>query len=570
MAEEPKSPPTNTAAIPEATLTSRRRLSVIWIIPLIAAIIAGWLVYRSYAERGPQVEISFNSADGVEASKTKIKFKDVDVGTVNSVTISEDLSHIRITAEMVKGSENLLRENTRFWIVRPRVGVGGVSGLSTLVSGAYIAIDPGEGGERSEFTGIEEPPLIGSDVPGKSFVLKAPTLGSIARGAPIYYRGIEVGQVLGFELDEDARDLVVHIFVRSPHDALVSENTRFWNASGIRVVTSGSNIELDIASFQSILIGGIEFDTPVTSRTNDPAAEGHEFALYSNRQSVDQAEFARRVPFLTFFDGSLRGLKPNAPVEFRGIRVGTVTDISIRVDRADKTIRIPVALELEPGRLIAVSDTTEEDLTDEQIYRNMDDLVQRGLRAQLETANLLTGDLFVSLEFHQDLRTASLNMDDTHPVIPSIPTQLEALTEYIDSMLKQVSSLNFDELAQSINRSVTAIEGTLSGAETQQVVSNVTETIAELRTLLGALNSDLPPLMVDLRQAADAATSTLEQAQTTLGNANGMVSTESPLRYDLAQTLVELRGAARSIRVFADYLERNPDALIRGRGVSGR
>lgn len=569
-ASDANNPDVSQPTPPEAALASRRRLSVIWMIPIVAAVIAGWLVYRSYAELGPTIEIAFNTADGVEAGKTKVKFKDVDVGTVESVSISDDLSHILLTAEMAKGAENYLRDNTRFWIVRPRIGVGGVTGLGTLISGAYIAIDPGDGEPAYSFTGTEEPPLIGSDVPGTSYVLRAPTLGSIARGAPVYFRGVEVGQVSGYELDEDGRELIVHIFVRAPHDGLVRDNTRFWNASGIRLATSGGGVELEIASLQSILMGGIEFDTPVSALDNQPAEEGHEFALYSSERNVEQTEFARQVPFLTFFDGSLRGLSPGAPVEFRGIRIGSVTDISIRSDLMDGRIQIPVALVLEPDRLIALDETDTDELSDAEIYENMARFVRRGLRAQLETANLLTGDLLVSLEIHNNVPPTELDMNDTYPVIPTVPTDLEALTASLDTVLKQVANLQLDELSTNLNKTVLAIEETYAGPEAREAFTTLETTMSDLQGLIGALRGEVPPLLVELRSAAESASSALSQARSTLVNANGVVSADSPLRYDLAQTLSELRGAARSIRVFADYLERHPDALIRGRGAGAR
>ncbi len=559
-------------SVPEAQLTSRRRLSVIWVIPIVAAIIAGWLVYKAYSEQGPKVEISFGTADGVEAGKTKIKYKDVDVGTVETVTIAEDLSHIKVSAEMAVGTKDFLRENTRFWIVKPRVGVGGVSGLGTLISGAYIAIDPGDGEPVESFEGVEEPPLIGSDVPGTSFVLRASTLGSISRGAPIYYRGVEVGQVLGYELDEEGSDLIVHIFVGSPHDKLVTDNTRFWNASGIRVGTDGGGVQLDVASLQSILVGGIQFDTPVSGVASPPAQDGHEFALFPDRESINQAQIKRKVPFLTYFDGSIRGLSAGSTVEFRGIRLGTVTDISLRADPSSGKVEIPVALVLEPDRLMGIDQdiSEQEDQSNEQIYSNFSSFVERGLRAQLETANLITGDLYISLEFHKDVPPAELGMDDTYPVIPSVPTQLEALTASVDSVLKQIANLHLDQLVDNINTTVLALKDTYAGDDAKQSFDNLDKTMASVEALVSELQGEVPPLMGDLKQAAADASSALNQARTTLANANDIVASDSPIIYDLGQTLSELRGAARSIRVFADYLERQPDALIRGRGVNSR
>src|SRR3954447_10139367 len=337
---------------PPAASKKRRGISLVWVIPIVGALIGGLLAYKAYTDQGPTITISFQTAEGLEAGKTKLRYLDIEVGTVQSVVIGTDLKHILVTAEMVAGAEHYLRQDTTFWIVKPRIGVGGVSGLGTLLSGAYIGLAPGEGASERSFTGLEQPPPISANVPGREFVLTAPTLGSVSPGAPIYYRGLDIGQVLTYQLAENAREIDIKVFVREPFTNLIRSASRFWNASGIDVSTGAGGIDVQVASLQALLVGGIEVDSPIGLEDAEIAQPETQFPLYANRRALAQAQFTDKVPFLVYFDGSVRGLNPGAPVEFRGIAVGTVTSVQLEFDPATSRIRIPVTIEIEPQRII--------------------------------------------------------------------------------------------------------------------------------------------------------------------------------------------------------------------------
>src|SRR4051812_20282112 len=315
--------------LPEAEIKKRRGISIVWLIPLVAALIGAFLAYKAYTSQGPTITIAFASAEGLEAGKTKIRYLDVEVGTVQSVVIGTDLKHILVTAEMVAGADQYLRQDTTFWIVKPRIGAGGVSGLGTLLSGAYIGLAPGEGAAARSFTGLEQPPPLDANVAGRQYQLTATDLGSVSRGAPILYRGLDIGQVLDYRLAPDKSGLDVSIFVNAPYSDLVRTTSRFWNASGIGVSTSASGVAVEVGSLQSLIVGGIEFDTPQETGTSAAADAGASFPLYSSKSALAQAQFTQKVPFLVDFDGSVRGLSPGAPVEFRGIRVGVVTSVNL-------------------------------------------------------------------------------------------------------------------------------------------------------------------------------------------------------------------------------------------------
>lgn len=537
-----------------------RGYSIVWLIPLVAGLIALFLAFDAWRRQGPTITITFDTAEGLEAGQTKVRYLDVEVGTVERVAIGEDLKHIVVTARMVPGAASYLRDATKFWIVRPRVGVGGVSGLGTLLSGAYIGVEPGEGEAAWEFAGLEEPPQISATVPGRRYTLRADTLGSVSRGAPIYYRGLEVGQVLGYDLIDEARAIDVGIFVEAPYADLVRTNSRFWNASGISLTTGAGGIALEVSTVQSLLVGGIEFDTPPSSVPTDVAPAGAMFALFDSRGAVTQAQFTERIPFLVYFDGSVRGLNPGAPVEFRGFRLGSVSEVRLEVDPSSQRVRIPVMLELEPQRLQSYGTNAHSTEGHPLIAQ----LVRQGLRAQLTTGNLLTGELYVDLVMEPDAPAAELDMSGPIPVIPSVPATLEALQASVTQILDKIAGLPIEDLATSLANTARGLEGIVASPDLQAALKALPPALAQLQATLAEIEGNAGPLLASLRTSAETAAATMTSARQTLGPGSRLVD-------DLESMTEELTRAARSIRLFADYLDRHPEALIRGRtGAAGR
>ncbi|MEK0083530.1 intermembrane transport protein PqiB [Benzoatithermus flavus] len=552
---------------PEARVRRRRGISLVWIIPLVAALVAGFLAWQSWMSQGPTVTITFETAEGLEAGKTKVKYRDVDVGTVETVSIGPDLQHITVTASMVPGAAPYLRTGTRFWIVRPRIGVGGVSGLGTLLSGAYIEVEPGDGDPARQFTGLEEPPPIRSSVPGRRFVLTADTLGSVSRGAPVTYRGVEVGQVLGYELAQE-HGIDVTVFIRAPYDDLVRTNTRFWNASGFSLTTNSQGVSLDVASLQSLLIGGIEFETPPAAVPTAVAEAGTRFQLFASQSAASQAAFTEKVPFLVYFDGSVRGLHPGASVEFRGLKLGQVTEVRLEYDEATQRIRIPVLLELEPQRLAEYGTTI---LPEPENFGLMSRLVQQGLRAQLATGNILTGELFVDLVFVPDAPPAGLDTSGTVPVIPSVPNTLEALQASLTQILNKLASLPLDQLVASLTSTAKRLEQVVDSPDVKQAMQSLSASMAQLKETIARIDREGGPVLASLKASADAAAATLRQAETTMSSLQRTLGPNSVFTNNVEDAMQELTRAARSIRVFSDYLERHPEALIRGKaGTAAR
>jgi paraquat-inducible protein B len=532
--------------LPEATVKRRGLFSPIWLIPIIAAAVGGWLAFKTISEKGPTIKITFSEVSGVEVGKTQIKVKDLTAGVVTDVELSDDLSTITLTAEMVALAGRHLNEDTRFWIVRPRFSASGVTGLDTLLSGAFIQMDPGGGEPTTVFDGLETPPQITSDVPGKEFILKSEDLGSLTPGSPIYFRGLRVGQVLSFELNADAQGVSIPFFVQDPFAELVRDNSRFWNVSGITGTLTASGISVSTQSLASLISGGVTFQTPSKAMDEEPSAEKTEFTLYNSLAAVLEAGFVEKEEFVVHFQDSVRGLEVNAPVEFRGIRIGTVTDIKMRVDSSQAKVTIPVTIDIEPQRF---DEFYEDRATNYE--ENIGLWIARGLRAQLRSGNLITGALFVDLDLYPDAEPATVAFDDGVPIIPSVSAAgFGEVTKSATAVLDKIARLPLPEVVSELQTTLKSTNALLSSPSLRQAV----DSLDQIGPILAGINSTV--------QKADA---TLSEAQSTFESTSTLMAKDSALQTDLRALLRELRDAARSARVLTDYLERHPEALIQGK-----
>jgi paraquat-inducible protein B len=402
---------------PQAVVQTRKRhISIVWLVPIVAVLIGGWLAYKAFSEKGPTITITFSTAEGLAAGKTKIKYKDVEIGKVEAINLPEDLTHVIVTAEMVHDAGPYLTDNTRFWVVRARVGAGEVSGLGTLLSGAYIGMDPGKGGSpQRSFKGLEIPPVVTDDLPGTHVVLEAKRLGSLEIGSPIYYRQIKVGKIVSYKLEEDNKTIRFRAFVHAPHHELLYENSKFWNASGLDVKLDADGIQIQTESLVTLIGGGLAFDIPAGQTPGNPAPNDHVFILYEHKEDIDQKTTAELNHWILQFEGSVRGLSKGAPVELKGINFGEVTDIKAEFDLDTLTPRILVYIVTDPE--VFVDTGTAREPIDKQIEA----LVAKGLRAQLQTGSLLTGQLFVDIDFHPDAPPAKVLHDREYPELPTLP-----------------------------------------------------------------------------------------------------------------------------------------------------
>jgi len=514
--------------LPQARAVAGRQrgFSLVWIIPIVAALAGAWVAVTRVMSEGPKITITFSSAEGLEAGKTKIQYKGVDIGTLTTIQLSGDHHLVRATAQMAPKTEDFLVENTHFWVVRPRISGANVTGLGTLISGAYIGMEIGDSKqERRSFVALETPPVIIGGALGRFFVLKTSDLGSLDTGTPLFFRRLQVGRVASYELDRDGQFFTLKVFVRAPYDQYVTPNTRFWQASGIDVNLSASGITVETQSVLSILIGGIAFETPAAGPVLPAAQAGTTFTLYENRKQAFEPPARYPQTYQLIFNESVRGLAPGAPVDFRGIQIGEVADIRAQMDFKTFEFSVPVTIRLDPQRL-GVKVTGNYSGADLEAMRRkfIDTLVAHGARAQLRTGNLLTGAVYVAFDIFPSAPKATVDWSQSPVRLPTIPGQLQATEASIQNIINKLNKMPL-----------------------QQIGDNLRQTLADLDVTL------------------ISARGTLVSARTTMDNANNFVEPNSLQSQELDATLQEVSRAARSVRVLADYLERHPEALIRGK-----
>jgi paraquat-inducible protein B len=538
-----------------SALLRRHRISLVWLVPIIALGAAGWLGYRALVERGTLIEITLRSAEGLEAGKTKMKHRDIELGTVEAITPSPDLSSVTVEARMNGYARPHLVEGTRFWVVRPRLSLEGVSGLNALLNGSYIEMDPGTGKAARHFVGLEDPPVVSADVPGTSFVLHTRRLSSIGAGAPVSYHGIKVGEILGYKLSDSDGRATVRVFVRAPHDRLVHEGTRFWNTSGISVAVGSEGVKIQTESIEAILAGGISFDVPRGGAAGPMAKPLSDFTLYDDETEARNAVFTRKVPFLLHLNGSAKGLSPGATVRMHGIYVGEVMDVHMEYDAATKHMEVPVTFEIEPQRVTILHSESTQAGFEARSYAAFKDFVARGLRAQLATGNILTGQKIISLDFVPGAPKADMIEGGIFPEIPL------ADSVDLDSLMTSAQAL-----LDSLRSTTASLDRIVKSPDVRRSLASLDRSLANIDKLTHEASVQAGPLLSNLRSASKSADEAFRQAAATLAVTADAFSND-PKGGDLAGTLNELKQAARSLRVLTDYLESHPESLIQGKST---
>lgn len=511
-----------------------------WIVPIIAAVVGASMLISNGLNAGPQIEISFQTAMGLEANKTQVKYKNVVIGQVTAIALSDDRSHVVAKVDLNKSAEGFTAEDSVFWVVRPRIGANGISGVDTLLSGAFIGADAGSAEERKkQFVGKETPPPITYGEQGKRFTLHTEDLGSLDIGSPVYYRRIEVGQVVSYQLAEDGKGVDVEIFVHAPNDKFVTTDTRFWNASGIDLTVGASGLKVNTESLSTILAGGVAFVEPKYSPNATPATERSRFDLFGDQETALAPPDGDPRYISMNFNQSLRGLTVNAPVEFMGVNIGRVVSVNLDYDAKTKSFPSVVGAVIYPDRLGKAHEKLLKQMgteDDERSAQLMSAFVKQGLRAQARSANLITGQLYISLSFIPNATPVAFDMAARPLRIPTVPGSLDKVQEQLQGVVDKISKLPLDEIATNLNGS-----------------------LSEMQKTLRQVNAEVLPQM----------RGTLQQTQKTLAAANSTFADDSPERQQLSQAMDEVQRTARSVRVLTDFLSRNPEALIRGRTKQG-
>jgi paraquat-inducible protein B len=532
--------PLDPSSVPPALVhTSRRaRFPLVWIVPILASLIGAGLAARAILERGPSITIAFADAEGIEAGKTKVRYRNVEVGEVRAVSLAKDLRTAVVLIDMAKFAKPLLVVGARFWVVRPRLGAAGVSGLSTLLSGDYIGMDAGLKHEQERhFVGLKLPPVVVEDGGGKQFELETKDLGSLGVGAPAYFHHIRVGEIISTELSQDGHSIVLKLFVEEPYDRFVTSDTRFWHASGVDVSIDAGGVRLRTESVASVLAGGIAFETP--NGSTSPAAEpGARFHLATTRQFALRAPDRVAVAYVLHFDESLRGLVQGAAVNFRGVDVGEVVSVTTEFDKASRRFSFPVLINIYPERIRPL-DKPQDDSAQLESHAVVASMIEEGFRAQLRTGSLLTGQLYVALDFFPQSPKLKAKPELFPMPIPTARGDLAELESTVVRIAHKIDQLPIDSIGRRADKALLSLDGVLQTTN----------------GFIGNANVSLLP----------EAKSTLTQARRTLEGAEQAIAPQASLQNDLHATLTSVGRAADSIRVLADYLDRHPEALIRGK-----
>lgn len=508
--------------------------SAVWLVPLAAALLCLALLVPRLMQQGPEVDVSFLTAEGLEVGKTRVRYRDVEIGKLTGLQLSNDRTHVLAAVQLDASARRFATCGTRFWVVCPRIDTAGISGLATLISGSYIAADVGSSPKRcKEFAGLETPPLMTSGQDGRRFVLHTESLGSLNVGAPVYFRHVQVGQVIGYALAGDGAQVDIDVFVKAPYDRYVTAATPWWHASGIDLRLDSNGLKLDTQSVTTILSGGVVFDLPRSQVAQPQSADGTAFDLAANREdAMHRADDGPAAAVSLRFTQTVRGLSVGAPVDFHGVELGRVSAIDVDFNRSRGSFDMVVALNLYPYRLgqryrEAIGKGDSE--AGRALLRQM---VARGLRGQLRMGSVLTGQRYVALDFFPHVSAASIDTRRSPVELPTVPSTLDELQDQLASIVSKLDRVPFDQLGNNLNKA-----------------------LVNANTLFQQVNTELIP----------QARTTLTAATQSFNAANATLQQDSPMQSDVHEALTELRRTLVSLNALSDYLERHPEAIVWGK-----
>lgn len=530
---------------PRAIIRRSRRWSSVWIVPITAILLAGWMVWQHYHDVGPLALVRFSTADSIVSGKTEVRCRSVRVGVVEDVQLAADLLSVIVSLRIDPGSGHLLRGGTRFWVVRPRISAANISGLGTIITGSYIEMDPGDGaGDVNHFDSLELPPITASNVPGLRLTLLADKAGSLAVGSPIYYHGFDVGRVETRTFDVENEQVRFDVFIREEYARLVTKGTSFWNTSGVDVVAGSDGFRVRTPSFQAMLSGGASFAVIDGGKPGSPAKNGDSYKLYASEMEAEAAQFNPDRSLLLLFEQSVRGLKKGAPVEFRGLNLGRVVDVSFKYTPSatlHRDPRVPVLVELDLSALR----TPGQKASDEDAI--LAEAVKNGLRARLGTGSLLTGSLYIDFDFVPDAPPAQMARLGDYDVMPTQSSGLVQLEAKINAILAKIEALPLEDTLGKFGKTA----------------DEITQTVAEARAALDAAHKLLA--REETQNLTAEVQATLKQLQSSIKS----LGPEGSMQGDLQRTLDELRAALRSFKTLSDGVAEKPNSLIFGRKDTG-
>jgi len=535
----------------------RHSISAFWLVPIFAALLGLFLTYNHYKDQGPLITIEFNTAEGLIEGKTPIRYRDVNIGVVEKIMLTDDLDTVTIEARMTVDARRFLNNHARFWVVRPRVGASGVSGLGTLLSGAYIQVNSLVGSAfQTTFKGLEKPPLTEEGAPGQRLKLQAEQAGHVGIGSPVYYRQVKVGQIEGQRFLANYKMVEFTIFIESPHHKIIRNTTKFWNVSGVSLNVNANGLSVRSPSLEGLAQGGVAFGIIEEYEFPYKVEDGHVFTLHDSRDLAAEDTLdlssSRNFKYVTYFDGSVRGLVAGAPVEFKGVQIGRVSDIQLMYDEKSQTVRVPVYIEFQPDRLLGVQ---SEDTN------TLNNTIVRSLHAKLQTGNLLTGQLFVSLENGEGEVGELAKNAEGIAILPSVKSDLEQVTEGVQSALVKINALPLEELLTSASDTITQAQQLLTDFNQLGVAARIEGTIG---TADGALR-EYAKLATGMRGEISNLTTQMQQFVGAAGESFEGIAPDSPLYYNLLNTLRDLQQAARAVLAVSESVEKKPEEFLFGK-----
>lgn len=477
-----------------------RRLSLVWLVPVIALGVSLWAAWQNYQDRGTLITIVFENGAGITAGETQIRYRDVTVGEVESVEFDAGLSVILVHARVDQTVAPYMDDDAQFWVVRPDVSVRGITGLDTVLSGVYIEgnWDTQADVAQYEFRGLEQPVLTRAGQRGTRIVLRANDGGSVSAGAPVLHKGLQVGYLEEPELSFDGTRVVVNAFIESPYDRRITTSTRFWDTSGFSVSFGAGGVSLDVNSIASLIEGGIAFDTIVSG--GDPIRDGHLFDIFNDEETARDSLFtdpnAEVLEVAVLFEQSVSGLSPGSEVRFQGIRIGEVDDLNAIVvgEGGEAEVRLQAVLAIEPSRLGMGASATAEDA-----MVLLSDFVSRGLRARMVTGNILSGALLVELVQIDDALPAIMTgSGGQYPIIPTTESEISDVAATAEGVLARINALPVEELMDGAINLMDSIESLANDEATRAAPSSLVALLDDSRALI--TSDDTQAVPGDLRK----------------------------------------------------------------------
>ncbi|MCC4264237.1 intermembrane transport protein PqiB [Oceanimonas baumannii] len=520
---------------------TQRSLSPIWIVPLVAVLIGAWMIYDNLSKLGPSITLIMDNAEGIEAGKTLIKTRNVEVGRVEKVNLSDDLQHAVITAHMSPQAEDMLNTETQFWVVKPRIGREGISGLNTVLSGAYIQLLPGSSEESlRRFQVLDQPPVAPPDAAGIRINLVSKVGNAISTGDPVSYQGYTVGRVEHSEFDTERREMKLRLYIQAPYDSLVTTTTRFWTSGGVDMRLDSRGIRVKVGSLESLVGGGITFGVPDNTPMGNKADANATYTLFADEESANEGSFEQYLEYVLLVDDTVRGLQPGAPVEYRGVRIGTVVRVpwNFTAPQPNSLNRfaIPVLIRIEPQRF----DNTLQTIDADEWYARFERMFGHGMRASLKAGNLLTGALFVDLNFHKEMPEFEKMTFVQRRVFPTTSGSFAQIEQKVSNVLDKFNNLNIEPVVDNLNKTL---------ASTQQTMEKVNRIAASVDKLLADPATTQLPANVN---------QTLRQLSNTLEG----FAPDSQGYNELTQTLSRLEKLMADMQPVLRTLNDQPNALI--------